>query len=71
MWIIVFYILVADTQGAVKDTQLSFDSRQQCEQFVNTHQHSMITSFMHTIQQGQGGSITLMEIACESKHSGP
>ena len=71
MWIIVFYILVVDTQSAVKDATLSFDSRQQCEEFVNTHQHSMITSFMHTIQQRQGKHVTLMEIACESTHTRP
>ena len=71
MWIIVFYILVGDTQSAVNDPSMAFDSRQQCEQFVNTHEHSMIHSFRHAVRQGQGEHITLMEIACESTHTRP
>jgi len=70
MWLIVFYILVVDTQVAVWDRSMRFDSRAQCEQFVNTHEHSMISSFMNTVRQGRGEHITLMEIACESKPSG-
>ena len=70
MWLIVFYILVADTQVAVQDRSMRFDSRQQCEQFVNTHEHSMITSFIDSIKQGRGEHITLMEIACDLRPAG-
>ena len=70
MWLIVFYILVADTHSAVEDTSMAFDTRAQCEEFVNTHEHSMITGFMRTIQQGRGEHITLMEIACDLRSWG-
>ena len=70
MWLIVFYIMVADTQVEVQDRSMRFDSRQQCEEFVNTHEHSMIASFMSSIQQGRGEAITLMEIACDLQPMG-
>ena len=70
MWLIVFYILVADTQVAVWDSSMRFDSRHQCEEWVNTHEHSMIAGFINSIQQGRGEAITLMEIACDLQRRG-